>query len=59
MKHTADNDFFSFRMLLTVFCWIVGTILMVLSVYIDVDIFWGLALVITGIILLVIDVISK
>jgi hypothetical protein len=55
----ADNDFFSFRMLLTVFCWIVGTILMVLSAFIDIDIFWGLAVVVTGIILLIADVISK
>ena len=59
MNTPADNDFFSFRMLLTVFCWIVGTILMVLSAFIDIDIFWGLAVVVTGIILLIADVISK
>jgi hypothetical protein len=46
-------------MLLTVFCWIIGTIMMALSVFTDVDIFWGLAVVATGIILLVADVISK
>ena len=59
MNTPADNDFFSFRMLLTVFCWIVGTILMVLSAFIDIDIFWGLAVVVTGIILLIADFISK
>ena len=59
MNTPADNDFFSFRMLLTVFCWIVGTILMALSAFIDIDIFWGLAVVVTGIILLIADVISK
>ena len=59
MNKAADNDFFSFRMILTVFCWIIGTIMMALSAFTDVDIFWGLAVVATGIILLVADVISK
>ena len=59
MNTPADNDFFSFRMLLTVFCWIVGTILMALSAFTDIDIFWGLAVVVTGIILLIADFISK
>ena len=59
MDKTADKNFFSFRMLLIVFYWITGTILMVLSVYSDVSVFWGLAVVVAGTILLIVGVVAK
>jgi hypothetical protein len=53
MDNDADKKFFSFRMFLTIFYWTAGTILMVLGVLFDVSIFWGLAVIIVGTILLV------
>ena len=53
MDKTAENNFFSFRMFLTIFYWIIGTILVVLSVLFDVNIFWGLAVIAAGTILLI------
>ncbi|MDG6222221.1 MAG: hypothetical protein IAX21_10720 [Candidatus Bathyarchaeota archaeon] len=53
MDDTAEKNFFSFRMLLTIFYWIVGTAMMVLSLYVDVSVFWGLAVVTAGTILLI------
>jgi hypothetical protein len=53
------DEYFSFRMLLIVFCWIAGTIMMTLSVVVKIDVFWGLALVLTGIVLLIADFLLK
>jgi hypothetical protein len=53
MDKTADKNFFSFRMFLAIFYWIIGTAMMVLSVYVDVSIFWGLTVVVAGTILLI------
>ena len=59
MDKTADKNFFSFRMFLTIFCWIMGTAMMVLSVYTDVSIFWGLAVIVAGTILLLANFLTK
>ena len=59
MDKTADNNFFSFRMFLTIFYWIIGTAMMVLSVYADVSIFWGLAVIVAGTILLIANFLTK
>jgi hypothetical protein len=53
MDKTADKNFFSFRMFLAIFYWSIGTAMMVLSVYVDVSIFWGLTVVVAGTILLI------
>ena len=53
MDDTAEKNFFSFRMFFTIFYWIVGTAMMILSVYTNVSIFWGLAVVIAGTVLLI------
>lgn len=53
MSDVAEKNFFSFRMLFTIFYWIVGTAMMILSVYCDVSVFWGLAVVIAGTVLLI------
>ena len=59
MDKTADKNFFSFRMFLIIFYWIIGTAMMVLSVYVDVSIFWGLAVLIAGTILLIANLFTK
>jgi len=59
MDKTADNKFFSFRMYLTIFYWIIGTAIMVLSIYTDVSIFWGLAVIVAGTILLLANFLTK
>jgi len=59
MDKTADKNFFSFRMFLIIFYWIIGTALMVLSVYVDVSIFWGLAVLVAGTILLIANFFTK
>jgi hypothetical protein len=59
MDKTADNNFFSFRMFLTIFYWIIGTAMMVLSMYTDVSIFWGLAVIIAGTVLLLANFFGK
>ncbi len=59
MDKTADKNFFSFRMFLTIFYLIIGTAMMVLSVYVDVSIFWGLAVVAAGTILLIANFLTK
>jgi hypothetical protein len=59
MDKTADKNFFSFRIFLTIFYWIIGTAMMILSVYTDVSIFWGLAVIIAGTILLIANVLDK
>jgi len=59
MDKTADKNFYSFRMFLTIFYWIIGTAMMVLSVYVDVSIFWGLAVVVAGTILLIANLFTK
>ena len=59
MDKIADKNFFSFRMFLTIFYWIIGTAMMVLSVYVDVSIFWGLAVLVAGTILLVANFFTK
>lgn len=53
MNDTAEKNFFSFRMFFTIFYWIIGTAMMILSVYTNVSIFWGLAVVVAGTILLI------
>ena len=53
MDDTAEKNFFSFRMFFTIFYWIVGTAMMILSVYTNVSVFWGLAVVIAGTVLLI------
>jgi len=53
MDKTADKNFFSFRIFLIILYWIIGTAMMVLSVYVDVSIFWGLAVVVAGTILVI------
>ena len=59
MDKTADKNFFSFRMFLTIFYWIIGTAMMVLSVYSDVSIFWGLAVIVAGTILLIANFLTE
>jgi hypothetical protein len=59
MDKTADNNFFSFRMFLTILYWIIGTAMMVLSIYTDVSIFWGLAVIVAGTILLLANFLTK
>jgi hypothetical protein len=59
MDKTANNNFFSFRMYLTIFYWIIGTAMMVLSIYTDVSIFWGLAVIVAGTILLLANFLTK
>ena len=59
MDKTADKNFFSFRMFLTIFYWIIGTAMMVLSIYTDVSIFWGLAVIVAGTILLIANFLTK
>jgi hypothetical protein len=59
MDKTADNKFFSFRMYLTIFYWIIGTAMMVLSIYTDVSIFWGLAVIVAGTLLLLATFLTK
>jgi len=59
MDKTADKNFFSFRMFLTIFYLIIGTAMMVLSVYVDVGIFWGLAVLVAGTILLIANFFTK
>jgi hypothetical protein len=53
MDDAAEKNFFSFRMLFTIFYWVVGTALMILSVYTNVSVIWGLAVVVAGTVLLV------
>ena len=53
MSDVAEKNFFSFRMLFTIFYWIVGTVMMILSLYSDVSVFWGLAVVVAGTVLLI------
>jgi hypothetical protein len=59
MGKTADNNFFSFRMYLIIFYWIIGTAMMVLSIYTDISIFWGLAVIIAGTLLLLANFLTK
>ena len=59
MDKTADKNFFSFRMFLTIFYWIIGTAMMVLSIYTDVSIFWGLAVIVAGTILLIANFLTE
>jgi hypothetical protein len=59
MDKTANNKFFSFRMYLTILYWIIGTAMMVLSIYTDVSIFWGLAVIVAGTILLLANFLTK
>ena len=59
MDKTADKNFFSFRIFLIIFYLIIGTAMMVLSVYVDVSIFWGLAVVVAGTILLIANFLTK
>ena len=59
MDRIAEKNFFSFRMFLIIFYWIIGTIMMVLSTYTDVSIFWGLAVVAAGTILLIASIIKR
>jgi hypothetical protein len=59
MDKTADKNFFLFRMFLTILYWIIGTAMMVLSVYIDVSIFWGLAVIVAGTILLLVNFLTE
>ena len=59
MDKTADKNFFSFRIFLIIFYLIIGTAMMVLSVYVDVSIFWGLAVVVAGTILLIANFFTK
>jgi hypothetical protein len=58
LKNEID-EYFSFRMFLTIACWIAGTVMMTLSAFIKIDIFWGLALIVTGIVLLIADFLLK
>ena len=58
MNETAEKNFFSFRMVFTIFYWIVGTAMMVWSLYADVSVFWGLAVVAAGTTLLIASVIK-
>jgi hypothetical protein len=39
-------------MLFTVFYWVVGTAMMIFSVYTDVSVLWGLSVVVAGTVLL-------
>ena len=59
MDKIADKNFFLFRMFLTIFCWIIGAAMMVLSVYFDVSIFWGLAVIVAGTILLLVNFLTE
>jgi len=59
MDKIAEKNFFSFRMFLIIVYWIIGTIMMVLSIYTDVSIFWGLAVVVAGTILLIANIIKR
>ena len=59
MDKSADNKFFSFRMYLTIFYWIIGTAMMILSLYTDVSIFWGLAVIVAGTLLLLATFLTK
>jgi len=53
MDDAAEKNFFSFRMFFIIFYWVVGTVMMILSVYTEVSVFWGLAVVIAGTVLLI------
>ena len=53
MDDAAEKNFFSFRMVFTIFYWVVGTAMMILSVYTNVSVIWGLAVVIAGTALLI------
>ena len=53
MDDAAEKNFFSFRMVFTIFYWVVGTIMMILSVYTNVSVIWGLAVVVAGTALLI------
>ncbi|MFZ7138233.1 MAG: hypothetical protein ACOWW1_07430 [archaeon] len=53
MDDDAEKSFFSFRMLFTIFYWVVGTAMMILSVYTDVSVLWGLSVVVAGTALLI------
>ena len=59
MDKIADKNFFSFRIFLTIFYWIIGTAMMVLSIYTDVSIFWGLAVIVAGTILLIANFLTE
>jgi len=59
MDKTADKKFFSFRMFLTILYWIIGTAMMVLSLYAGVSILWGLAVIVAGTILLIANFLTK
>ena len=59
MDKTADKNFFSFRIFLIILYWIIGTAMMVLSVYVDVSILWGLAVVVAGTILVIANFFTK
>ena len=53
MDDAAEKNFFSFRMVFTIFYWVVGTIMMILSLYTNVSVIWGLAVVVAGTALLI------
>ena len=59
MDKTGDRNFFLFRMFLIIFYWIIGTVMMILSIYTDVSIFWGLAVIVAGTILLLANFLIK
>ena len=59
MDKTADKNFFSFRIFLIIFYLIIGTAMMVLSAYVDVSIFWGLAVVVAVTILIIVIFFTK
>jgi hypothetical protein len=59
MDKIADKNFFSFRMYLTIFYLIISTTMMVLSIYTDVSIFWGLAVIVAETILLLAKFLTK
>jgi hypothetical protein len=53
MDDDAEKNFFSFRMIFTIFYWVVGTAMMILSVYTNVSVIWGLSVVVAGTALLI------
>ena len=59
MNETAEKSFFSFRMFLIMFYWIIGTALIIVSVYANVSVFWGLSVIIAGTVLLLANVIKE
>lgn len=54
-KAVSEEDF-AFRMLIVVACWIVGTVIMIGSIFTSIPLSWGILVTLAGLIMFIVNV---